>query len=140
MAKAKKKKAVYKKKTVKKAIKKTVKKSAKKTVKKAAKKVVSKKKIKIAPKAIMPKVQPEGKMIGRITHYFSNIEVAVIELEAPIKDGDTIRVVGGQDTDFEQKISSMQIEHKEVASAKKGDSIGIKVNQKVHEGYKVYRI
>jgi len=106
-------------------IKKTMpkaKKSVKKTVKKVAKKTA------------------EGKLIGKITHYYSNIEVAVIELSAPLKMGDTIRVVGGQETDFEQEVSSMQIDHKEVKSAKKGDSIGMKVKEKVHEGYKVYKI
>ena len=83
---------------------------------------------------------PEGKPIGKITHYFSNIEVAVIDLTAPLKEGDKIRVVGGQETDFEQEIKSMQIDHKEVKSAKKGDSVGMKINEKVHEGYKVYKI
>lgn len=82
----------------------------------------------------------EGKLIGRITHYFSNIEVAVIDLIAPLKEGDNIRIVGGQETDFEQEASSMQIDHEEVKSAKKGDSVGMKVNEKVHEGYKVYKI
>ena len=82
----------------------------------------------------------QGKLIGKITHYFSNIKVAVIDLTAPLKEGDTIRVVGGQETDFEQKVDSMQIDHKEVKSAKKGDSVGMKVDEKVHEGYKVYKI
>jgi len=54
--------------------------------------------------------------------------------------GDTIKIVGGQDTDFEQEVSSMQIDHQEVKSAKKGDSVGMKVDKKVHEGYKVYKI
>jgi hypothetical protein len=81
-----------------------------------------------------------GKPIGKITHYFSNIEVAVIDLTAPLKVGDTIRVVGGQETDFEQEVDSMQIDHKEVRSAKKGDSVGTKIAEKVHEGYKVFKI
>lgn len=82
----------------------------------------------------------EEKPIGKITHYFSNIGVAVIDLSAPLKEGDIIRIVGGENTDFEQKISSMQIDHEKVKSAKKGDSIGMKVDEKVHEGYKVYKI
>jgi len=80
------------------------------------------------------------KPIGKITHYFSNIEVAVINLAASLKDGDNIRIVGGQETDFEQEVGSMQIDHKEVKSAKKGDSVGMKVDEKVHEGYKVYKV
>lgn len=88
----------------------------------------------------MLKSKKNGKLIGKITHYFSNIEVAVINLSAPLKEGDTIRIVGGQETDFDQEAKSMQIDHKEVRSAKKGDSVGIKVGEKVHEGYKVYKI
>jgi len=86
------------------------------------------------------KKSAEGKLIGKITHYFSNIEVAVIELTSPVKEGDIIRVVGGKETDFEQEVKSMQVDHKEVKSAKKGDSIGLKIKEKVHEGYKAYKI
>lgn len=82
----------------------------------------------------------QEKPIGKITHYFSNIEVAVIELSSSLKEGDTIRVVGGKETDFEQEVKSMQIDHKEVKSGKKGDSVGMKIKEKVHEGYKVYKI
>ena len=82
----------------------------------------------------------EGKLIGKITHYFSNIEVCVIELSGPLKEGEEIRVVGGEDTDFTQTVGSMQIEHEKVKSAKKGDAIGLKVKEKVREGYKVYKI
>lgn len=81
----------------------------------------------------------EEKPIGKITHYFSNIEVAVIDLLAPLKKGDEIRIVGGENTDFNQMVDSMQVDHKEVKSAKKGDEVGLKVKEKVHEGYKVYK-
>jgi putative protease len=83
---------------------------------------------------------PKEKLIGKISHYFSNIKVAVINLTASLKEGDEIRIIGGENTDFTQKIVSMQIDHKKVKSAKKGDSIGLKVKEKVHEGYKVYKI
>ena len=98
----------------------------------------AKKPAKKAVKAV--KKQKEGKPIGKITHYFSNIEVAVIDLSAPLKIKDTIRVIGGEATDFEQEVSSMQIDHKEVKSGKKGDSVGMKIKEKVHEGYKVFKI
>jgi len=81
----------------------------------------------------------EGKLIGEITHYFSNIGVAVIGLKDSLKRGDTIRIVGGE-IDFTQSVGSMQIEHKEIDAAKAGDSVGTKVEQKVHEGYKVYKL
>lgn len=104
-----------------------------------AKKTTSKTK-KSSLKAKKKKASGEGKLIGRVTHYFSNIEVAVIDLTAPLKMGDVINIVGGQETDFEQEVGSMQIDHKDVKSAKKGDSVGMKVDEKVHEGYKVFKI
>jgi len=90
----------------------------------------------------MPNEEPlpeEGKLIGKVTHYFSKIEVAVVELSDTLKVGDTIRIIGGE-TDFNQAIESMEIEHEEVKEAKKGDSVGLKVDQKVREGYKAYKV
>jgi len=81
----------------------------------------------------------EGKLIGRVTHYFGKIGVAVIELQDTLKVGDKIRIVGGQ-TDFTQTVESMEIEHQKIKEAKAGDSVGIKVIQKVREGYKVYKL
>jgi putative protease len=57
-----------------------------------------------------------------------------------LKVGEKIRIVGGKETDFDQKVSSMQIDHKEVKTAKKGSSVGMKVDEKVHEGYKVFKV
>lgn len=82
----------------------------------------------------------EGKLVGKVTHYFSNISVAVIDLSAPLGQGDEIRIVGGGNTDFNQKVDSMQVDHKAVKKAKKGESMGLKVSQKVREGYKVYKV
>lgn len=84
-------------------------------------------------------MEEEGKLIGKVTHYFSKIGVAVIELSDNLKVGDTIRIVGGQ-TSFQQIVESMEIEHQKVQEAKAGDSVGLKVNQKVREGYRVYKL
>ena len=48
--------------------------------------------------------EKEGKLIGEVTHYFSKIGLAVIELSGSLSKGDTIRNVGGEATDFEQTI------------------------------------
>ncbi len=92
----------------------------------------------------MPKEEkalPAGRQaIGKITHYFSNIGVAVIDLSGVLEEGDNIRITGGENTDFEQEVDSMQVDHKEVKTAKKGDSVGLKVKEKVREGYSVYKI
>jgi putative protease len=76
--------------------------------------------------------------IGRITHFFSKISVAVVELKAPLSVGDTI-VVKGPNTDYEQIVDSMQIEHNNVQRAEKGQSIGLKVAQRVRETDVVYK-
>jgi putative protease len=81
----------------------------------------------------------EGKLIGKITHYFGKIGVAVIELSDTLKVGDTIRIVGGA-TDFTQAVDSMEVEHQKVQEAKKGESVGLKVNEKVREDYQVYKL
>jgi len=87
----------------------------------------------------MPEVE-EGKLIGKVTHYFDKIGVAIIELAGPLSVGDKIRIVGGEATDFDQTVESMEIEHEKIKKAKKGDPIGVEVKEKVREGYKVYKV
>jgi len=81
----------------------------------------------------------EEKLVGKITHYYGKINVAIVELSAPLKIGDKIHVKG-HETDFKQTVSSMQIEHQNVDKAKKGDAIGLKVDQKIREGDEVYLV
>ncbi len=88
----------------------------------------------------MVKEKIKGKLIGKISHYFSNIGVGVIDLSAPLSQGDEIRIIGGENTDFNQKVDSMQVDHKQVKKAKKGDSVGLKTSEKVREGYNVYKV
>jgi putative protease len=76
--------------------------------------------------------------VGRVTHFFSKISVAVIELKAPLAVGDTI-AIKGPTTDFEQAVESMQIEHQNVQKATAGQSIGLKVTQHVRETDIVYK-
>lgn len=81
----------------------------------------------------------EGKLIGRVSHYFNNINVAVLELTDFLSVGDKIRITGGE-VDFTQEVESMEVDHKKIMKAGKGDSVGLKVPQKVREGYKVYKL
>jgi putative protease len=76
--------------------------------------------------------------VGRVAHFFSKINVAVIELKASMKVGDTI-VFKGPNTDFEQVVDSIQIEHESVQQAEAGQSVGLKVLQRVRETDKVYK-
>ncbi len=80
-----------------------------------------------------------GKQIGEVSNYFQNVKAAAMKLSAPLKKGDKIRIVGGEDTDFEMTVKSMQVDKKEIESAKKGDEIGLLVPEKVRKGYKVYK-
>lgn len=82
----------------------------------------------------------EDKLVGTITHYFKNISVAVIELHGTLKEGDEIEIRKGDGSSFKQKVSSMQIEHNKVEEAKKGQAIGMKVKEPVHENAKVYKV
>ncbi len=76
--------------------------------------------------------------VGRVSHYYSRIGVAVIELKAPLSIGDQI-LVKGPTTNFEQAIESMQIEHVNVNKAKGGESIGLKVIELARPNDVVYK-
>ena len=82
---------------------------------------------------------PKEKIIGKVTHYFPKVEVAVVKLEDNLKIGDQIKLKRGEE-EFEQSVKSMQIEHENLEAVKKGEEVGLKVDQKVKEGWKVYKI
>lgn len=77
--------------------------------------------------------------VGRVTHYFSHIQVIAVDLTDALHKGDKIHIKG-HSTDITCTVDSLQIEHQDVAEAYCGASVGIKVSQKVHEGDQVYRI
>jgi translation elongation factor EF-1alpha len=80
------------------------------------------------------------KLIGKVTHYFNKIGVAVLQItDGELTVGDTIHIKG-HTTDFTQQINSMQVEHEQIEKAKKGDDIGVKVENKVHEHDEVYKV
>jgi len=78
-------------------------------------------------------------IIGVVGHYYNNIGVAAITLEGQLAVGDTIHIKGHA-TDFTQKIESIQIEHKNVARAKEGNDIGIKVKEYARKYDVVYKV
>jgi putative protease len=122
------------KKTVKRPVakKRPVARKAKKAVKRAVKKAVKKSAKKTAPKKI---VAP--KAIGRVTHFYREIKVAVIKFSKPVKQGTEVSFRGAT-TDFKQKLDSMQYDHKSLATAPKGKQVGVKVKSRVREGDQVY--
>lgn len=81
----------------------------------------------------------ELREVGRVTHYFSKISVAIVELTDTLSAGDRI-LIKGLTTSVEQTVDSMQIEHENVKKAESGQSIGLKVDGRVREGDTVYKI
>ena len=78
--------------------------------------------------------------VGKITHYYDKIGVAVLELtDESLIVGDTIRI-SGHGNEFTQSVGSLQIEHEQIQTAKKGDMVGLKVDQPVKEGDEVYKV
>ncbi len=78
--------------------------------------------------------------MGRITHYFSNINVAVLEMtKGELKVTDTIHIKG-HTTDFYQNIESIQVDHKSVESVKSGELAGLKVDNSVREKDLVFKV
>ena len=79
------------------------------------------------------------KIIGIVTHYYSNLGVAIVKFKAAVKVGEEVRFKGAT-TDFIQKIDSIQFNHKDIASSKKGQEVGIKVSDKVREGDEILEV
>ncbi len=104
------------------------------TAKKTKNKAVKKPK---PPKKSQPKLKE--KEIGVITHYFGKISVGIIKLKSSLKLKDKIHIKGAHD-DFKQAVKSIQHNHKDLSSAKKGLEVGIKVAKPVHQNDKVYKI
>jgi putative protease len=79
------------------------------------------------------------KEIGKVTHYFSKIHVAGIELSDELAVGDTI-LIKGATTYFQQKVESMQLEHENIEKGGSGQLIGVSVQEKARSGDKVYKM
>jgi putative protease len=81
-----------------------------------------------------------GEEIGKVFKFFSKVGVAAINITSgSLKVGDTIRIKGAT-TDFTQQIDSMEIDRQKVDTVGVGQSIGIKVKDKVRENDIVYKL
>ena len=83
--------------------------------------------------------QMEEKEIGMVTHYYGKVGVGIIQLTDQLKVGETIHIKGHSE-DFTQQVNSMQVDYKDVKEATAGQAAAIKVDQKVHQNDKVYRV
>lgn len=77
--------------------------------------------------------------VGRVTHYYDKLSVAIVDLDAPLSVGDKIKFVRGGEDLFSQTVESIQIEHEKKDTAGKGDVVGLKTNEAVKEGTEVYK-
>ncbi len=78
-------------------------------------------------------------VIGTVTDFYARPVVAGIQLTAKLKVGDKVHIKG-HSTDIETTVNSLQIDRRDVPEAKPGDSIGIKVPDRVRKGDHVYKI
>ncbi|HNQ50098.1 MAG TPA: hypothetical protein PKL03_01530 [Candidatus Omnitrophota bacterium] len=138
-----------KKKVARKPAKRPAKKPVKKPAKKPAKKKPVAKKLPVLKKKPLVRKKPvarkkplvkrkpilalEGTLVGEITHYFPQVNAAVVKLQIPLAVGDTIKVKG-HTTDFTEQITSLQIDRVPVQTAKVGDEIGLQVKSRVRRG------
>jgi putative protease len=77
--------------------------------------------------------------VGEISHYFTRIGVAVVDLSGSLKIGDRI-AIKGMTTNYEMTVASIQIEGTNIEEANAGDDIGMKVDDRVRQGDIVYRL
>ncbi|MFH1790856.1 MAG: hypothetical protein ABH885_02595 [Candidatus Omnitrophota bacterium] len=81
-----------------------------------------------------------GEPIGEVTHYFPHVKVGVVKIKkGSLSAGDTV-YLKGHTTDFEEKIGSMQVNHRNVDKASKGQEIGVKMKHRVRKGDLVYKL
>ena len=79
------------------------------------------------------------KAVGKVSDFFAHVVVAGVDMTGTLKVGDKIHIKG-HTTDIEMDLTSMQIDNKNVTKAKKGDSVGIKVPERVRPGDIVYKV
>ncbi len=77
------------------------------------------------------------KPIGKVTHFFGEIKVAVVKFSVPVSVGVSVRFRGAT-TDFAQVLKSMQYNHQPLKKVPKGKGVGVKVRSKVRAGDKVF--
>jgi translation elongation factor EF-1alpha len=77
--------------------------------------------------------------IGRVTHYYGKISVAVLNLTDAIRLGDTVHILG-RTTDFQQEVGSLQIEHQAISEAKPGQEVALKVDYPVRRRDSVFKV
>jgi len=79
------------------------------------------------------------KYVGKVTHYFTRIGVAVLELEDGLAAGDTVHICG-HTTDFVQQVESLEVEHRKLQAAGAGADVALMVEERVRRGDKICKV
>ena len=77
--------------------------------------------------------------IGRVTHYYNHLQVAVLKLSAELKVGDRIHILG-HSTDFMQRVTSLEVSHHSVTGVHPGEDVALRVIEPVREHDVIYRV
>jgi translation initiation factor IF-2 len=77
--------------------------------------------------------------VGKITHFYDKIGVAVIVLSDNLKLGDPVHIVG-RNTDINQQVQSMEIEHSKIQEGKKGQEVALALNAPARKGDKIFKV
>lgn len=83
--------------------------------------------------------EPRMEAIGKVTGFFAHVGAVVVELTAPLRIGDRL-YIKGHTTDFQQVVSSMQVDRQDVQEAAAGQSVGLKVDQRCRQHDVVYKL
>ena len=78
--------------------------------------------------------------VGKVTHYYDKIGVAIVELDGQLSVGDKIKFARGGEDMFEQTVESIQVEHEKKETAGKGEVVGLKAEKEVREGAEVFKL
>lgn len=82
--------------------------------------------------------EKKEKEIGKVVHWYGKISVAVVKLAAGLKVGDAVKVRHGE-VEFEDTISSMQLNHQPVENGEKGQEVAVKLSQEAKDGSLVFK-
>ena len=83
--------------------------------------------------------EPKLELLGKVTGFFAKPSVAIVELTAPLRVGESI-YIKGHTTDFQQAVESMQLDHQPVPAATAGQSVGLKVTARCRQHDLVYKL
>ena len=73
------------------------------------------------------------KPAGKVEHYYPKVQAAAVKLSKKVKLGDQVHIVGHGD-DFKEKVTSLQLDHQPIQEGQPGQSVGLWVKERVHEG------